>query len=278
MGRSKLVWGACITLATASLLSAQYAPPKITNGVGLDQKLNAPIPLDDTFRNEANQLVPLRTYFGDKPVVLTLVYYDCPGLCGVTMQDMAAALKRVSLTPGKDYDVVIVSIDPKETPSLAAAKKSSIGKEFNRAGFNAGWHFLTGTQESISRLAAAVGFRYHWDERSKQFVHATGIMVVTPEGKLSRYFFGVQYTAPDVRLALVEASHHKIGSPVDYFVLYCCPYDPATGRYTLAILSVLKIAGYLTMLGLGALIFYLIRGNPKQNKKKPNWKEVKHAG
>jgi protein SCO1/2 len=273
MHRSKWLWIMATVFAGASLLSAQFAPPRIARGVGLDQKLNAPVPLEDTFRDESNQLVPLRAYFGEKPVVLALVYYRCPGICDVTLENLASALRRVSLVPGKDYDVVLVSIDPSETPAIAAQKKKEIGNDFKRSGFEAGWHFLTGNQESISKLASAVGFRYRWDEQTKQFVHAAGIMVATPEGKLSHYFYGVDFAGPDLRLALVEASHNKIGSPVDVFILYCCRYDPATGKYTLAILNVLKLAGAATVLGLAALIFYLMKGD----KNKLGRKEVRHA-
>jgi protein SCO1/2 len=275
MRRSNFTWVMVAALAAATLLQAQYPPPKITQGVGLDQKLNAPVPLDDTFRDENGQLVPLRTFFGDKPVVLALVYFSCPSLCDMTMENTAAALKHVSLIPGKDYNVVVVSIDPSDTPVQAREKKAKIGQEIRKAGFDEGWHFLTGTQDSISRLASAVGFRYRWDAASKQFVHAAGIMVATPEGKLSHYFYGIEYTGPDLRLALVDASHHKIGSPVDYFVLYCCRYDPTTGKYTLAILQVLKLAGFATLLGLGALLFFLMRGN--KNKTKSPVHEVTHA-
>jgi protein SCO1/2 len=169
-----------------------------------------------------------------------------------------------------------VSIDPSETPALAAEKKRNYAKVFQRAGFEEGWHFLTGSQQSISRLASAVGFHYRWDEPTRQFVHAAGIMVVTPEGKLSRYFYGVQYAPPDLRLSLVEASEHKIGSPVDYALLYCFHYDPSQGKYTLAIVNVLKLAGGFTVICLGALIVFLMR-NDKNRKVHAAWREVRHV-
>lgn len=253
-----------LLLAGSSTLRAQYTPPVSKNGVGIDQKLNAPIPLDLVFRDEGNQPVALRTYFGAKPVVLAMVYYNCPGLCTMTLSDMVHSLGKVDLTPGKDYNVVLVSIDPSEKPALAAAKKASYGKTFPKPFFNAGWHFLTGDQTAIGKLAAAVGFRYRWDERTHQFVHAAGIMVATPEGKLSRYFYGIQYTPTDLRLSLVEASAHKIGSPVDYVLLFCCPYDPLTGKYTVAIYSVLKLAASVTMFGLAILVFFLVRSGKRK--------------
>lgn len=274
--RSNLLLSACVLLASADLVPAQFVRPNITKGVSFDQKLNAPVPLDTVFRDESGQAVPLRTYFGDRPVVLALVYYKCPSLCNLTLNEMAAVIARVPLQPAKDYNAVIVSIDPSETPALAAEKKASYAKVFARAGFNSGWHFLTGSQDSISRLANAVGFHYRWDEPTHQFVHAAGIMIATPDGKLSRYFYGVQYLAPDLRLSLVEASQHKIGSPVDYALLYCFHYDESQGRYTLAIVNVLKIAGGFTILCLAALLYFLMR-REKGQKSQVGWKEVRHV-
>jgi protein SCO1 len=234
------------------------------------------VPLDTVFRDEANQAVPLRTYFGDKPVVLALVYYKCPSLCNLTLTEMASALGRVMLEPGRDYETVVVSIDPSETPALAAEKKSNYAKVFRRAGFDGGWHFLTGSQDSITRLADAVGFHYRWDEPTHQFVHAAGIMIATPSGVLSRYFYGVQYVPADLRLGLVDASQHKIGTPIDYALLYCFHYDASQGKYTLAILNVLKIAGGATVLCVVALIFFLMRMD-KGHTTRMAWKEVRHV-
>jgi protein SCO1/2 len=256
----------CLLLASSQALSAQYTPPVSKKGVGIDQKLNAPVPLELVFRDEANQPVALRTYFGDKPVVLAMVYYSCPGLCTLTLSDMVHSLGKVDLKPNADYNVVIVSINPAEKPSLAAAKKASYGKLFPKPSFDAGWHFLTGDQAAISKLASAVGFHYRWDDATHQFVHAAGIMVATPEGKLSRYFYGIRYTPTDLRLSLVEASAHKIGSAVDYVLLFCCPYDPMTGKYTVAIYSVLKLAGGATMSGLAILVFFLVRSGKKRKR------------
>jgi protein SCO1 len=267
---------AWMVLSSASFLAGQVGPPAITKGVGLDQKLNSPVPLDLVFRDEANRAVPLRTYFGEKPVVLALVYYQCPNLCSLTLNEMVHALRRVAFEPGRDYDVVITSIDPSEKPELAAQTKSAYAKEFGRASFNSGWHFLTGTQDAISRLAAAVGFRYRWDDPTHQFVHAGGIMVATPEGKVSRYLYGVRYAPADVRLALVDASQHRIGSPVDAFLLFCFHYDAAQGKYTLAILNVLRVAAGITIAALAALILVLMR-REKRRITPTEWQEVHHA-
>lgn len=275
------VKGACLLLAAASLAHGEYGRPVLTRGVGLDQKLNSQIPLNLVFRNEAGQNVPLSAYFTTKPVVLALVYYRCPNLCDVTMTEMVTSLRRVALEPGKDYEVVIVSFDPKETPDLAAAKKANYRKEFRepgqkqaRAGFNEGWHFLTGQQDSISKLAAAVGFRYKWDDRSQQFIHAGGIMIATPKGILSRYFYGVQYAPADMRMALVTASNNSIGSPVDQLLLFCFHYDATQGKYTLAIFNVIKLAGGVTVLALGILLYFLLRHKPASPEPpKRQWKE-----
>lgn len=274
--RSKFFVSAYLLLASAGFTNAQFVRPNITKGVSFDQRLNAPVPLDAMFRDEANQAVPLRTYFGDKPVVLALVYYKCPSLCNLTLTEMASALGRVPLQPGRDYDAIAVSIDPSETPALAAEKKANYAKVFKRAGFDSGFHFLTGSQDSISRLANAVGFHYRWDDETHQFVHAAGIMIVTPEGKLSRYFYGVQYAPADLRLSLVEASEHKIGSPVDYALLYCFHYDPSKGKYTLAIVNVLKLAAAATIICLAALIFFLMRKD-KAHRTQPAWRQVRHV-
>jgi protein SCO1 len=274
--RSKWFLSVCLLFAGSEFVAAQFVRPNITNGVSFDQKLNAPVPLETVFRDETGQAVPLRTYFGDRPVVLALVYYKCPRLCNLTLTETASALGRVSLRPGADYNAVIVSIDPSEAPALAAEKKANYAKVFKRAGFNEGWHFLTGSQDSITRLANAVGFHYRWDEPTQQFVHAAGIMIATPDGKLSRYLYGVQYPPPDLRLGLVEASKHKIGTPVDYALLYCFHYDESQGKYTLAIVNVLKLAGAITVLCLAGLLYFLMR-KEKTQKTRIGWKEARHV-
>ncbi len=267
---SNILLSFALVFTGSSLLNAQYGATTAKfnafvskKDVGIDQKLDSSIPLDLVFRNESDQAVPLRTYFADKPVVLALVYYNCPGLCSLTLNDLIHSLKHVDLEPARDYNVVIVSIDPAEKPLLAESKKAKYAELFAQPSFNAGWHFLTGNQRAITALASAVGFRYRWDEPTHQFVHAAGIMIATPEGKLSRYFYGLRYSPTDVRLSLIEASKHKIGSPVDYVLLFCCPYDPVTGKYTVAIYKVLKLAGVVTVAGILALFFFL------SHKKRP---------
>jgi protein SCO1/2 len=269
---------AAFLVCCISPLNAQYARPKLTNGIGIEQKLNALVPLDLTFRDEAGQTVPLRTYFGDKPVVIELVYYKCTSLCPMSVRESVTSLRRVAFEPGRDYNVVVVSFDPSDTPQAAAQKKAEYAKEFGRASFNSGWHFLTGTQEAVSRLASAVGFKYRWDAATKQFVHAGGIMVATPDGRLSRYFYGIQYAPQDMRMALVDASEHRIGSPMDYVTLFCFHYDAAQGKYTLAIVNILKLAAGATIVALISLLVFLIRSGPENEKRMSTWKEVHHAG
>ncbi len=276
--RSKTFVISAMLLAGAGLLSAQYARPKITNGVNLQQKLNAPVPLNLVFHDESNHPVSLWKYFQGKPVVLSLVYFNCPSLCPMSLHEMATSLKRVSLVPGTDYNVVVVSFDPKDTPHDAALTKMKYKAEFgNRPGYDAGWHFLTGDQQSISALTDAVGFHYRYDQKTTQFVHAGGIMVATPDGKVSRYFYGINYAPADLRMGLVDASQHKIGSPVDYVLLFCFHYDPSQGRYSLAIVKLLKWAAGLTLLCLGALVYYLMRDD-KHKKARAAWKEAQRVG
>jgi protein SCO1/2 len=274
---SKVLFSASVLLIGAPVLPAQYPRPTITKGVDIQQKLDSQVPLDLVFHDESGQAIPLRTYFGEKPVVLQLVYFKCPSLCPLSLHESVSSLRRVPLEPGRDYDVVVVSFDPSETPALASEKKANYAKEFGRAGFDTGWHFLTGSQQSISRLASAAGFHYRWDEQTRQFIHAGGIMVATPEGKLSRYFYGIQYSPADLRMALVDASQHKIGSPVDYVLLFCFHYDAAQGKYTLAIVNVLKVAGCLTVLMLAGLLYLLMRKDKKHDVQAA-WKEQQHVG
>jgi len=263
--------------AFAPLLAGQYARPLITKGVNLEQKLNAPVPLDLVFRDETGQTVPLRSFFGDKPVILSPVYFKCPSLCPMSLRETVMSLRRLSLQPGLDYNVVVVSFDPADTPQLAAEKKAEYAKMYSRANFNSGWHFLTGTKDQIEKFTSAVGFGYRYDPSTRQFVHAAGILVATPDGRLSRYFYGIDYAPADLRMALVEASAHRIGTPVDYVLSFCFHYDATQGKYTLAIINILKIAGCLTVLLLAGLIYLLMRDEKKKSVG-PTWKEVHHAG
>ncbi len=272
-------WLLVVGLALASVwpISAQYARPAIAKGVNLEQKLNAPVPLDLVLRDENGQAVPLRTYFGDKPVVIEMVYFTCPSLCPMSMHESVVSLKRLTLVPGLDYNVVVVSFDPHDTPAVAREKKAYYEKEFGRSGFNSGFHFLTGSEDSVSKLASAVGFGYRYDPASKQYIHAAGIMVATPDGKVSRYFYGIDYSPTDLRMALSEASRHRISSPVDYVLQFCFHYDASQGKYTLAILNILKVAGGLTIILLAGLIYLLMRHNKTPGR--PNgWKDARHVG
>lgn len=233
--------------------------PALLKDVGLDQKLNAQIPLTLTFTDENGNAVQLSQYFGSKPVILTLVYYKCPMLCTRILDDLDESLKQVPMNMGQDYNVVTVSIDPTDTSMMADSKHQLYTGMYGRQSGINGWHFLTGKEPQIEALAAAVGFRYKYDPVSKQFAHASGIMIATPQGKLSRYFYGITYRPIDLRLALDQASSGRIGSPVDAILLFCCEYNPATGKYGVIISHVIQLAGGVTLLLLGGLIFVLFR-------------------
>ena len=235
------------------------AVPKALREIGFDQHLDEPLPLDISFADEQGRAVRLRDYFGARPVVLALVYYDCTMLCTQVLNSLTSALSTLSLDIGKDFDVVTVSFDPREKPPLAAAKKRSYLERYKRPGAEAGWHFLTGEKPAIDRLTSAVGFRYVWDDSLQQFAHPTGIVVLTPDGRLSRYLFGVEYWPRDLRFALIDASAGKIGSPVEQVLLYCYHYDPETGRYGFIVMRAVRLAAAATVLALGAFITVMIR-------------------
>jgi protein SCO1/2 len=233
--------------------------PKALKNVGIDQKLNEQIPLDAIFKDEQGREVKLGEFFGKKPVVLSLVYYSCPMLCTQVLNGMLSSFRQVSFNIGDQYEVVTVSFDPREPPELAAAKKRTYVQGYNRAGAEASWHFLTGDEANIKRLTEAIGFRYAWDEQTNQFAHASGIMVLTPEGKLARYFYGIDYPPRDLRLGLVEASQNKIGTPVDALMLYCYHYDPATGKYGAVVMNIMRLAGGVTVVLIVGLLLVLRR-------------------
>jgi len=251
-------------------VQAQYAQPpvgpvptgksnEVLKQVNIEQKLGSQIPLDLKFRDETGREVRLGEYFGKgRPVALTLVYYECPMLCNQVLNGAVGAFQALSFTAGKEFEVVTVSFDPREGPDLAAEKKETYLRRYKREGAEEGWHFLTGDEASIKALADAVGFRYAWDDESQQFAHASALMVATPGGKLSHYFYGIDYAPRDLRLAFVEASEGKVGSPVDSLLLFCYHYDPAVGRFA-PVMGALRVAGVLTVLGLVALILYLRR-------------------
>jgi protein SCO1 len=238
---------------------AQTGLPAVLRDVGIDQRLNQQVPLDLSFRDESGRIAPLREYFGSKPVILTLVYYQCPMLCTLVLNGVLQSLRKIQMNVGEQFEVVTVSFDPRETPELAAAKKKSYIQRYGRPGAARGWHFLTGDEASIAQLTRAVGFRYAYDSKSGQYAHASAIMVLTPQGRLARYFYGVEYQPRDVRLALVEASANRIGNAADQVLLFCFHYDPATGKYGLAILNVLRAACLATVVAMGALFWFLSR-------------------
>ena len=255
----KLAWLFVALLPSLSLAQDRMGLPPLLRNVSIDQRLNQQVPLDIPFRDETGRTVQLRQYFHDKPVILSLVYYDCPMLCTLVLNGLVRAMRVISLSAGNQFSVVTVSFDPRETPALAAAKKREYLDRYRRKGAEAGWHFLTGDESSIQALTRAVGFRYTFDPKSGQWAHASGVMVLTPGGRLARYFYGVEYSGRDLRLALVEASANKIASPVDQFLLFCFHYDPATTKYGLAIVNLIRAAGVTTVFGISAMIFVLFR-------------------
>lgn len=227
--------------------------------VGIEQRLNNQVPLDLVFTDENGQEVRLGQYFGRKPVVLSLVYYDCPMLCTQVLNGLTGSLKALKFDVGQEFEVVTVSFDPREKADLAKQKKDAYMARYGREGAGAGWHFLTGSEASIEALTKAVGFNFAWDEETKQFAHASGVIILTPEGRVSRYFYGIEYAPRDMQLGLVEASNNKIGSPVDQILLYCFHYDPQTGKYGFAIMNSIRVLGFATFFGLALLIFFLKR-------------------
>lgn len=240
--------------------------PAPLRDVKIEQKLNQQLPLDLTFRDEGGREVKLGDFFGHKPVVLAFVYYDCPMLCTQVLNGMVTSFRVLPFEMSKDYDVVTISFDPRETPELAQKKKAvyvNYLPEKMRAGATNGWHFLTGDEANIQKITEAAGFHYRYDEKTKQFAHASGIMVTTPGGRLSRYYYGVDYPARDLRLGLIESAENKIGSPVDQLLLYCYHYDPATGKYGAAIMNIMRLAGGLTIIGIAALLIFL---KPRKNR------------
>lgn len=240
--------------------------PETLQTVGIEQRLGERLPLDVKFRNEEGKDVPLNDFFTTgRPAVLALVYYECPMLCNQVLNGLTGSLKGISLDPGKDFDVIAISFDARENekPGLAANKRQSYVDRFGRKGTEDGWHFLTGDQAAIDAVTKAVGFKYEWDAKSNQFAHASGVMVVTPEGRLSHYFYGIDYGPKDLKLGLIEAADKKIGSVSDKLLLYCYHYDPSTGKYGFQVLSALRIGGIVTLIGMGAMGFVFWRRNRK---------------
>lgn len=240
--------------------------PSLLNDVGIDQRLNQQVPLDLMFRDETGRSVPLQTYFGKKPVVLALIYYNCPMLCTLVLNGLIQSLNTMSFVAGKEFDVIAVSFDPRETSELATGKKRAYLERYIVKGTESGWHFLTGDESSIKALTQTVGFRYAYDAEKDLFAHASGVIVLTPEGKISRYFYGVEYPPRDLRLGLVEASENKIGSPVDQLLLMCYHYDPTTGKYGAVVMNVVRLAGTITLIIIISFIVLTIRKDRKKQK------------
>jgi protein SCO1/2 len=237
--------------------------------IGFDQNLDQHIPLDTSFKDESGRVVRLGEYFGKRPVVLLFAYYDCPMLCTQVISGLAGALNVLSLQPGRDFEIVTVSFDPRDTPESAGSKKAHFIERYQRPGAAAAWHFLTGDEASIRTLTKAAGFRYVWDEPTKQFAHPSGVIVLTPDGRLARYLFGIEYGPRDLRFALVEASEGKVGNPADALLLYCYHYDPMTGRYGLVIMRALRLAGIATVFALAAFIIVMVRRERRSQNPAP---------
>lgn len=252
-------------IAAVSASAQQITTPAILNKVGIAQNLNEQIPPNLAFRDETGKSVRIGDFFGKKPIVLSLVYFDCPALCTEVLNGELRTMKAISLDLGEDFDAVTVSFEPKDTPALAKAKRDVYIGQYGRPGATDHWHFLTGDQQSIDALTDAVGFHYAYDSSIHQYAHAAAILILTPEGRIDRYFYGVIYPARDVRLGLVEASEGKIGTLTDHALLYCYQYDPMTGKYGVVVMNVLRAAGGLTVLILGifmALMFLRERKRP----------------
>lgn len=246
--------------------AAQVKSTELVKNVGLDQKLGAQLPLDLEFVNESGETVKLGDYFGKgKPVILNLVYFRCPMLCTQVLNGTLRSSQGLKFTIGDEYEIVSVSIDPTDTPEMAAAKKETYVKSYRRPGAEKGWHFLTGKQEAITKLADTVGYRYHYDEKSNQYAHASGIIIVTPQGQVSRYLYGIEYHPSDLRLCLVESSENRIGSPVDAFLLMCYHYDPETGKYGLIIHNILRLMGIITLVLMGGFLGVMWRNERRRS-------------
>ena len=248
----------------SALAGAHEARPALLRDVGFEQRLDAQLPLALEFHDAAGTVVHLEEYFGARPVILILDYYQCPRLCPLVLDALLVSLRMLPLTVGKQFGVLIVSIDARDTPAVAAAKKAQYLERYGRPDTADGWHFLTGEPEAIQQLTTTVGFRYTYDVATDQFAHAAGIMIVTPQGKLARYFYGIAYAPRELRLGLVEAAANHIGSPIDQLLLFCYHYDPLTGKYGLAIMNVIRLAGLVTVMGLGIFMGVMFRRDRRQ--------------
>ncbi len=245
---------------------ASVRPPGLAH-VGIEQRLDEQIPLDLSFRDETGKSVRLADYFGKRPVILNLVYYQCPMLCGEVLNGLESSLRLMKFDVGKEFEVLTVSFNPKETPEMAAAKKAEYLKRYNRAGAAEGWHFLTGPEESIAALTQAAGFEYQYDAQTGQYAHATAIMILTPEGKIAQYYYGVDFPPKDLRLGIIQASQNKIGTVVDQVLLYCYHYNPDAGRYGAIVSRVLQLAGGATIFILGTFLLLMFRIDSSRKNK-----------
>lgn len=250
--------------------SAPNGMPDALQKVGIDQKLGDQLPLDAEVKDESGKLGKLGDYFkSGRPVIVAFVYYECPMLCNEVLNGLTGSLKGISLNAGKDFEVVAISFDARENekPDLARNKKASYMERYGRSGTENGWHFLTATQDSIDKMTAAAGFKYQWDEKSQQFAHVGGVMITTPDAKLSRYFYGIDYAPSDLKFGLMESAAEKIGSPAERLLLYCYHYDPASGKYGLAILRVMRLASVVMLAAIGAMLFVFWRKNKSRHEK-----------
>jgi len=251
-----------ILVLCASFACSAFAVQKLPadlEGVDVEQRLNTQLPLDLRFQNESGEEVQLGDLLEGKPAILNLVYYECPMLCTQVLNGLITSLRPITFTPGNEFNIITVSFNPKETPALAAKKKESYLKDYAREGAGRGWFFLTGTQESITKLTQTVGFRYKYDPTTNQYAHSTAIIVLTPEGKIARYFYGIEYPSKDLRLSLVEASQNKIGTVADKVLLFCFHYDPSQGRYSATVINIIRAGGILTILLIGGFILIMRR-------------------
>lgn len=247
-------------------VTAANGLPEPLKNTGIEQKLGAQLPLETAFKDENGELVKLGKYFNSgKPVIVAFVYYDCPMLCNQVLNGLTGSLKGISFDAGKEFEVVAISFDANEFDKLDLAKnkKASYMERYGRPGTEKGWHFLTGTKESIAAATSAAGFGFEWDAKSNQFAHAAAIMVATPGGQLSKYFYGIDYSPRDLKLGIMESAESKVGSPADQLLLYCFHYDPSTGKYGLAVLNIVRAGGIATLLGLGAMGFVFWRRGKK---------------
>ena len=249
----------------ASAQNSTVLPPQLQD-VGIDQRLNHQVPLDLAFHDETGKTVRLGDYFGSKPVILSLIYFNCPQLCPMVENGLLESLKEVPFNIGGQFNVLTVSFDPADSAAQAYAKRAMYLSMYNRKGAAAGWHFLTGDEGSIAALTRAVGFHYKYDAVNKQFSHAAAIVILTPQGKVDRYFYGINYPAGALRLSLVEASQGKIGTPVDSVLLYCSHFDPLTGKYDLLVSRLLFLGAILTVILLAGLLLLLSRSGPRKQK------------